>query len=273
MPDVRKSRAEIPLIDCALVTITTKDGDEFGFDTSNKIGVETQTEEQDAIRLVVKGILRAQKKKNVTIVGTTITLTDNVFNPDLVLVLQGGTCTYNSNTGKLVSYTPPVAGSKEIIEPFTLNAYSAQYDTSGDIVNYEKISYPNCTGEPIAFTSEDDVFRAPEYTIDSAPKQGEAPYTITYVDELPTLAGPGTFTVTQNLTDVVSDYDKETVYENGHLDISLTAGAGTTSIGTITVMMGNKNITDDVVTRPAATGALINVPKVTDNVVITAVAE
>lgn len=189
MPGVRKSKAEIPTIDCALVTIETKDGDEFGFDTSNRVGVETQTEEQDAIRLVVKGILRAQKKKRVTIVGTTITLTDNVFNPDLVLVLQGGTCTYD-NDGKLVSYTPPVAGSKEVIEPFTLNVYSAQYDTSGDIINYEKISYPNCTGDPVAFSSEDDVFRAPEYTIDSAPKQGEAPYTITYVDELPTLSDP-----------------------------------------------------------------------------------
>lgn len=272
MPDVRKSRAEIPLIDCALVTITTKDGDEFGFDTSNKIGVETQTEEQDPIRLVVKGILRAQKKKRVTIVGTTITLTDNVFNPDLVLVLQGGTCTYDIN-GKLTSYTPPVAGSKEVLDSFTLNAYSAQYDTSGDIINYEKISYPNCTGEPIAFTSEDDVFRAPEYTIDSAPKLGESPYTITYVDELPTLAGPGTYTVTQNLTDVVSDYDSETVYQNGHLNVSLTAGDGMTSIGTVTVMMGTKNITDTAVTRPAATGAVVYIEQVTDNVTITAVGE
>lgn len=272
MPDVRKSRAEIPLIDCALVTITTKDGDEFGFDTSNKIGVETQTEEQDPIRLVVKGILRAQKKKRVTIVGTTITLTDNVFNPDLVLVLQGGTCTYDIN-GKLTSYTPPVAGSREVLDSFTLNAYSAQYDTSGDIVNYEKISYPNCTGEPIAFTSEDDVFRAPEYTIDSAPKLGEAPYTITYVDELPTLAGPGTYTVTQNLTDVTSNYDSETVYQNGHLNVSLTAGEGMTSIGTVTVMMGTKNITDTAVTRPAATGAVVYIEQVTDNVTITAVGE
>lgn len=189
MPGVRKSKAEIPTIDCALVTITTKDNDEFGFDTSNRVGVETQTEEQDAIRLVVKGILRAQKKKKVTIVGTTITLTDNVFNPDLVLALQGGTCTYDSE-GKLTGYTPPVAGSKEVVEPFTLNVYSAHYDTSGDIINYERISYPNCTGEPIAFSSEDDVFRAPEYTIDSAPKLGEAPYTITYVDELPVLTDP-----------------------------------------------------------------------------------
>lgn len=271
MSDVRKPKAEIPLIDCALVTITTKDGDEFGFDTSNKIGVETQTEEQEAIRLVVKGILRAQKKKNVTIVGTTITLTDNVFNPDLVLVLQGGTCTYDGQ-GKLTGYTPPVAGSKEVIEPFTLNAYSAQYDTSGDIVNYEKISYPNCTGEPIAFTSEDDVFRAPEYTIDSAPKQGEPPYTITYVDDLPTLVGPGTYSVTQNLTNVTSNYDSETVYTNAHLEISLTAASGYT-MGAITVMMGNKNITDDVVTRPAATGALINIDRVTDDVIITAAGE
>jgi hypothetical protein len=273
MPSVRKSKAEIPTIDCALVTITTKDGDEFGFDTSNKVGVETQTEEQDAIRLVVKGILRAQKKKKVTIVGTTITLTDNVFNPDLVLALQGGTCTYDTNTGKLTSYTPPVAGSREVVEPFTLNCYSAQYDTSGDIINYEKISYPNCTGEPIAFSSEDDVFRAPEYTIDSAPKLGEAPYEITYVDELPTLAGPGTFSVTQNLTDVTTNYDKDYVYENGELIVSLTAGEGMTSIDTVTVMMGTTNITSQVVTRPSTRGALINIPAVTDDVTITAVGE
>lgn len=183
----RKSKAEIPTIDCALVTVEI-DGDEFGFDTSNRVQVESATEETAAIRLVVKGILRAQKKRKFTIVGTTITLTDNVFNPDLVLALQGGTCTYDNTTGALTGYTPPVIGSKEELTPFTLNCYSAQYDASGDIVNYEKISYPNCTGQPITFSSEDDVFRAPEYVIDSAPKKGQAPYTITYVDDLPTLA-------------------------------------------------------------------------------------
>ena len=44
-------------------------------------------------------------------------------------------------------------------------------------------------------------------------------------------------------------------------------------MGTITVMMGNKNITDEVVTRPAATGAIINISRVTDDVTITAVGE
>ena len=32
---------------------------------------------------------------------------------------------------------------------------------------------------------EDDVFRVSEYTINSAPKTGEAPYKRTYVNELP----------------------------------------------------------------------------------------
>ena len=93
------------------------------------------------------------------------------------------------------------------------------------------------------------------------------------MDELPTLVGPGTYTVTQNLTDVTSSYEKTTVYQNGHLNVSLTAGQGMTSIGTVTVMMGTKNITETAVTRPAATGAVVNVEQVTDNVVITAVAE
>ena len=268
--NVRKSRAEVPTIDCALVTITTSDGDEFGFDTSNQVQVEPQTEEQAAVRLVVKGILRAQKKKHVTIVGNTITLTDNVFNPDLVLAIQGGTCTFDVNTGALTSYTPPTVDSREKLDPFTLNCYSAQYDTAGDIVNYEKISYPNCTGDPIAFSSEDDAFRAPEYTIDSAPGKGQAPYEITYVDELPILAGPGKKTVTQNLTNVTSNYDKNWVYENGSLTISLSTTE--TEMGAVTVLMGVTDISSTAVTRPTSRGALINIAKVTDNVTITATA-
>lgn len=188
---VKKSKAEIATIDCCLVTIETGSGDdtkEFGFDTANKIEVEPQIEEEDAVKLVVKGILRAQKPKTTTITGNEITLTDNVFNPELVLILQGGTIKYDSSvTTKIIGYTPPVAGSADKGEVFKLNAYSAQYDASGQIVQYEKITYPNCQGVPVAFGSEDGVFRAPEYTINSAPKTGEAPYEISYVDALPKL--------------------------------------------------------------------------------------
>ena len=185
--NVKKSKAEIATIDCCLVTIETSDG-EFGFDTSNKIEVEPQIEEEDAVKLVVKGILRAQKPKTSTVTGNEITLSDNVFNPELVLVLQGGEILYDTvDTKKIVGYNPPAAGSSDKGEVFKLNAYSAQYDASGQIVQYEKITYPNCQGQPVAFGSEDGAFRAPEYTITSAPKTGERPYEIRYVDALPTL--------------------------------------------------------------------------------------
>ena len=187
----KKSKAEIATIDCTLITIEVGDGGdkkEFGFDTSNKIEVEPQIEEEDAVKLVVKGILRAQKPKTSTVTGNEITLTDNVFNPELVLLLQGGEILYDaSNNNKIVGYNPPVAGSSDKGEVFKLNAYSAQYDASGQIVQYEKITYPNCQGVPVAFGSEDGAFRAPEYTITSAPKAGEHPYEIRYVDTLPVL--------------------------------------------------------------------------------------
>ena len=184
---VKKSKAEVATIDCSLITIETSSG-EFGFDTANKIEVDPQIEEEDAVKLVVKGILRAQKPKTSTITGHELTLTDNVFNPELVLILQGGEIVYDpENAEEIVGYNPPVAGSSDKGEVFKLNAYTAQYNASGQIVKYEKISYPNCQGIPVAFGSEDGAFRAPEYTINSAPNTGESPYNITYVKALPAL--------------------------------------------------------------------------------------
>lgn len=220
----KKAKAEIATIDCALVTITVGEGDqarEFGFDTSNSIQVEPQLEEEEAVRLVVKGILRAQKPRTTTITGNQITLTDNVFNPELVQILQGGTVEWDQATGKLKRYIPPVAGSSDKGQVFKLNAYSAHYDAAGLIVDYEKITYPNCKGQPVAFSSEDNTFRAPEYVIDSAPKQGEAPYIIEYVDKLPDLEDenpivePATGTVLGKDMSALGDY---TIGSDGIVD-------------------------------------------------------
>lgn len=190
---------EIPTIDVALVEIETAAGTHFALDTASKIGVEPQVETQEAVKLIVKGVLKAQKPSVATITGNQITLTDNLFIPELVKILQGGTIRYWTSADKttqgteetefgISGYTPPVAGSSEKGEVFTLHAYSAQYDTSGQIVQYEKITYPNCQGVPVAFASEDGAFRAPEYTINSAPSKNQAPYEINYVDALPEFA-------------------------------------------------------------------------------------
>ena len=195
---------EIPTIDIVLFTVTsTKSGSvEIGLQTANKLEVNTQTETQDAVKLVVKGALLAQKPAVTTITGTTLVLTDNVFIPELVKILQGGTIKYWTTTEHTAegdtdagygvsSYTPPVAGSAEKGEIFTAKAYSAIYNAAGVITGYECIEYPNCQGVPVAFSSEDGAFRAPEYTINSAPDKNQAPYKITYLKELPTLEDNG----------------------------------------------------------------------------------
>ncbi|MDY6416172.1 MAG: hypothetical protein SPK83_04900 [Succinivibrio dextrinosolvens] len=180
-----KRASEIPTIDVNLVTIQEEgeNKDEYILDTASQIQVEPQIEEEEGVKLVVKGVLKAQKLGTSTLTGNQITLTDNVFTPELVKILQGGTITETG--GVVTGYTPPVAGSNEKGSLFTLKAYSAQYNAAGTITRYECIAYPNCQGVPVAFNSEDGTFRAPEYTINSAPDIGEAPYTITYVNSLP----------------------------------------------------------------------------------------
>lgn len=193
-----KAITEIPTIDVVMVVVETATKS-YGLDTASQIGVEPQIEEEDAVKLVIKGKLKAQKPAVSTITGNKITLTDNVFAPELVKILQGGTIKYWTSAEKTTegteetnfgvsSYTPPTVGSGEKGEVFKLHAYSAQYDASGQIVQYEQITYPNCQGVPVAFGSEDGVFRAPEYTINSAPKKNEAPYEIHYVQTLPSVS-------------------------------------------------------------------------------------
>lgn len=184
-----KSKAEIATIDCTMVTVETSDGKEFGFNTASNVAVEVQTTTTDAVRLIIKGVLKSQKPEETTITGNQITMTDNVFNPELVLVLQGGKIIYDTvDASKIIGYDPPVAGDTEDKgDIFKLNCYSSQYDAAGKIINYEKITYPNCQGVPVAFSSEDNVFRVPSYTINSAPNTGESPYTLRYVESLPKL--------------------------------------------------------------------------------------
>lgn len=191
-----KKGTEIPTIDVTLVTIETADGTELGLTTANKIGVAVQEETTDATKLIVKGVLIAQKGAQTTITGHQITLTDNVFNYELAKIIQGGTIKYWADADKkatsveetqfgIAGYQPPVIGSNDKGEIFTLNAYSAIYDEAGVLQGYEKISYPNCKGKPFGINSEDGVFRVSEYTIDSAPANGQAPYDINLVDKLP----------------------------------------------------------------------------------------
>ena len=185
-----KKGTEIPTIDVNLVTIIgSVSAQEIAIATATKISIAPEIDTVDAVKLIIKGILKAQKPSEETLTGNTITLTDNVFTPEVAQILQGGVITYDeTETTKVIGYTPPVIGETSGGEAFTLACYTARYTAAGTITGYEKIEYPNCHGVPIAISIEDGAFRVSEYTIKSAPDTGVAPYAITYIDALPTVA-------------------------------------------------------------------------------------
>lgn len=197
MADAKRG-TEIAMIDAALVVMRTRaaNAQTLALDTASQVEVAIATETTDAVKLIVKGKLIAQKKATTTVTGNTLTLTDNVFNFEQAKILQGGTLYYWTSDEKtdtqtektefgVAGYEPPVAGSDDKGEVFDLDVYSSVYDTSGDIVQYEKITYPNCTGQPFGVGAQDDTFNVNSITIDSAPAKGQAPYSIMTVKELP----------------------------------------------------------------------------------------
>ena len=232
MPRTKKKAVGIPTIDVSLVVVRTgteDNGLEIAVDTANKIGVEPQTETTDAVKLVKLGRLLAQKPSETTITGHQITLTDNVFIPELVQIFQGGTI---EGEGDTLVYKPPVAGSAEKGQVFELDAYSAEYDASGQIVKYEKTTYPNCQGTPIPINTEDGVFRLPEYVINSAPKTGEAPYTISYVKVLPSFPSSSSVNTASVMALSDSEGDSGTALVSGDAETGLMKSESTTEIET-----------------------------------------
>lgn len=194
-----KKGTEIATIDVALVSVQSyeQDADEIILNTANHMQVEVQTETEDPIKLVIKGNLIAQKGEQTTVTGNKITLTDNVFNDELVLLLQGGTILRDQTTGDFIGYRPPVVGATGDSAKgkiFKLKAYSSIYNAAGVLTGYERITYPNCQGTPVAFESEDGTFRSSDYVINSAPAEGESPYELDIigVNDLPVVTPPVT---------------------------------------------------------------------------------
>lgn len=199
MADTITKGTEKALIDAVLVVMRTKKGVNLALDTASQVEVAIASETQDAVKLIIKGKLKAQKKAVTTVTGHTITLTDNVFNFEQAKIIQGGTIYYWTSAEKtdktpektefgIAGYEPPVAGSNDKGEAFDLDIYSACYDASGAIVEYERITYPNCTGQPFGVGAQDDTFYVGSITIDSAPAAGQAPYSIMSVDTLPAVS-------------------------------------------------------------------------------------
>lgn len=174
------------LTDVVMAVIKLSGGTSYTWETGQKVSAKMKIEEIKGVKLIVHGKLKAQKRDKKVITGTEITFEDNAFLPEVVKVLQGGTIVMDTETPtKFKSYTPLAVGEEPNSTPFDLEVYIANYNESGDIVNYSKVSYPHCVGDPIDMDTENDKFFAPKYTIISTPAKGTAPYVLEDVDALP----------------------------------------------------------------------------------------
>ena len=99
-------------------------------------------------------------------------------------------------------------------------------------MKYEKITYPNCQGTPITINTEDGVFRLPEYVINSAPKTGEAPYSISYVKALPSFHDSSSVNTASVMALSDNEGDSATALMSGEAETGLTESESTTELET-----------------------------------------
>lgn len=183
-----KKVTKMALIDVEMVEIVAHnlEQDTYRWKTASNLDAELNITEGEATELIVNGQLIAQKRAKDVVTGSTLTVSDNVFVPEIITFIQGGQFEVDEN-GEFISYQGPIAGDEIKTDKFDFNIYTAQRDVAGDIVSYMKVAFPNCSGKPVNIKLENGAFFAPEYTIISAPSTGDAPYTITAVEELPEL--------------------------------------------------------------------------------------
>ena len=77
MSTTPKKGTEMAMIDCCMIVATTLEDTPrcIASTAGTKVGVEAQIETTEAVKLMIKGTLKAQKGEKKVITGHTITLT------------------------------------------------------------------------------------------------------------------------------------------------------------------------------------------------------
>lgn len=158
----------------------------FAWETSSSASLEPHVSEGEENILRNKNKILATNKTEDILVGFNLEFEDNVMQPEMFALVDGGKITYDSiNTDKVIKYESPIAGEVVKRTLFTLNIYTEEKDIDGETVGYAKFIYKHCKGKPISYEIKDGEFMVPKLSITSRPKAGESPSTIEFLDKLP----------------------------------------------------------------------------------------
>ena len=175
---------QLPLCDVVLTQIKINSGQTYSFATADEISCEPVLEEGEEKNLTIKSKLIAKKQTPDMILGHDITCKDNVFTPELLADLQGGTVTKNGGT-KFSKYTAPNVGALPSTKTFEFTAYVEIVGNNGPTGEYLKYTFPNCKGSFISPNFKDGEYFAAEYKIKSRPTLNTSLYTVELVSSLP----------------------------------------------------------------------------------------
>ncbi|WP_330653152.1 hypothetical protein, partial [Clostridioides difficile] len=102
---------QYPLTDVVLVQIETVEQNPvtYTFDTSDEIGTEEIISEGEELTLKIKKKIIANRAAEDTSLGYDLTLKDNVFCPEILQIMQGGTIEKEED-GSFKRYLAPEVG-------------------------------------------------------------------------------------------------------------------------------------------------------------------
>lgn len=177
-----------PIVNVVRVEAKVTEGENtttYVWETASKISSTLSINEGQETVLRYKDTIAATNRTEDIAYGIELGLTDNVLQPEVLALIDGGTITTDSTSKKVTKYTAPIVGKPVVRKKFDLSIYSEEKDVDNNPVGYAKFTYLNCKGKPVNYNLEDGVFMAPEMTIISRPPSGSSPYEIEFLDELP----------------------------------------------------------------------------------------
>lgn len=158
--------------------INERTGERFDIaDTADEINVEPILSEGKRDILRVKNKIHAINETEDIVIGYKLKLKDNLFNIDVIQLVDGGTLANGH-------YTSIPAGETVKKDKFTLEVYTEEKDYS-DTIGYVKFTFKHCKGKVPKYDIKDSEFVVPEFEAESIARKGESAIGIDFLDSLP----------------------------------------------------------------------------------------
>lgn len=123
-----------------------------------------------------------------TVVGMNLKFTDARFDAKAAQIIAGGQLIFDQqNPDNIIGWIAPKVYEQANRTPFAAELYVANYNSSGGIDGFVKISFPFCIGYVPTVDYQDGDWGTPEFEIRARenPATGESYFSWQFVDQLP----------------------------------------------------------------------------------------